>query len=375
MPHGPDYCKGATYAPYDIRTMCRVCWLKLNPNRKSFTAPATPRRIAMSTTDTTTKFSAYALPVVKPACEHLGSIREWAALKGCDKHVYDCAVHDRCRLYAWRSVAGVACCEGCADYSDGTSVPSVGVSIGSYNMPSLIELQVKMIRQHCGDVPILIVDDCSDGYGHTPDINSVCGRLRNIAASYPNVVLFIHPTRLGHASGDLSKVWMGIQWAAARNIKILATLSQRFLIDKPNWLQDGAKELLWSKLATACQPCKEGNAEFPLRSEAMLLDVDRWNQPAILDHLIPRRMTPIPGEWGVAAEYVYMDDIKDRLDGKYAAWSLFGPDRGTQYPGVIWHCSHQEKHYHVIAQKFGITLDPGFTCNGWRALQGQSYQG
>jgi hypothetical protein len=107
----------------------------------------------------------------------------------------------------------------------------------------------------------------------------------------------------------------------------------------------------------------------------MLLDVDRWHRPDILDHVMPRQLTTNPGEWGVAAEVVYWHDIRDRLDGKIHPWSLFGPDRGTKYPGIVWHCSHGLEDYRRIAERFGLELDANMSTNGWRALQGTDYLG
>lgn len=380
--HKPGFCLG-WYSDVYTSDQCRVCHNKNELTRLS--APP-PKQDCFNTRITGIKISAienfrepesigWDSGAIELPCIHLGDIIEFAN-PGCNKHIYDCDIHERCRLYEWDTNINLICCKRCPTYDDGLSTPTIGVVIGSYNLPKLIEIQVALIHTRCGpEVPILIVDDCSDGYGHTPGPDTVCGQLRKIAATYPNVTLFIHPMRMGHASGDLSKVWMGIQWAAARNIKYLAALSQRFVIDVPSWVMKGAKELQRTNLPVASQPCIEGNGRFPIRSEAMMLDVEKWNKPAILDHLMPRRLTSIPGEWGVAAEYVYWDNVKDRLGGKAHKWSLFGPDRGIQYPGIIWHCSHQEIHYKQLANRLKLPLDDNFSCNGWRFLQDQGYQG
>jgi len=44
-------------------------------------------------------------------------------------------------------------------------IPKAGVVIGHYNRPDALELNIAAIRHHCGPtVPILVSDDCSDGY-------------------------------------------------------------------------------------------------------------------------------------------------------------------------------------------------------------------
>lgn len=317
--------------------------------------------------------------LIRPPCVHLGPVQSPCPLGDPLRDVRHCLCEKTDAGRCWRSAIpstdmDVASCERCPHYDPGPA-PKSAVVIGSYNLPKLIGLQVRMIRHHCGDVPILVVDDCSDGYGHTPGPTTVVGQLRKIAATTPNVFLFTHPTRFGHASGDLSKLWTGIQWAKAHGVEVLAALSQRLLIDRPQWLQHGAIELKASGLATASQPCKEGAATFPIRSEAILLDVNRWHTPAILDHLMPRALSGVEGKWGIAAEHVIMDDIRHRLDGRFHPWSLFGHDRGVRYPGIVWHCSHGRRDYEQLASKFGTELDAHFSTDGWRNIQGMGYKG
>src|SRR5262245_6976111 len=45
----------------------------------------------------------------------------------------------------------------------GDDAVSAGVAVGSYGWPRLAELQVRLIRETCGPVPVLIVNDRPEG--------------------------------------------------------------------------------------------------------------------------------------------------------------------------------------------------------------------
>ena len=276
--------------------------------------------------------------------------------------LFACDVHGQCSL--GMKLDGLACCShgktGCLDYSpklppslfapDASDVPC-GVVIGTYtSWPALIELQIRAIRQHCGDTPILIADDCSPA---AADIQAVCGRYKSVAF-WPNV------ERIGHAGGDLSAIWKGFQWAEARQLRILAKLSQRFLADTTRWLHDGAKDLLASGLAIAMRSCRGPIENYPYRSEAMLLDVAKWGRPSVLADLSPARCR---GRDGETALY---DVAKKHSVDTLHPWSfLKTEDRYQWAPGYLWHCANTPAEYHDLAARHGLALPPEFHTNGW----------
>jgi len=274
-----------------------------------------------------------------------------------------------------------------ADTSDYDG-PPVGVAIGSYGMPSVIELGIRAIRHHCGPLPILIVDDCSDGYGHTPDPASVSGQLHRIESSYAGVALFQHPERFGHASGDLSKVWMGVQWAKALRLKYVATLSQRLIFDIPRWLQTAARQLQRSGASTlGREKAREGRIVHRMRSEAMVLDVDQWYRPDVLALIRPRKLTfkltkhrnadanRTPNWPRVPAERLYWTAIMDYLGGTLEPWGVFGSNRMQKFPGVIWHCTDNRPVYEALAERLGLTMGE-YTSRPWWVIEGNHrYQG
>lgn len=390
MSHVRGQCPGWWDACYTAR-QCRIChgdrnantWRKPGqsvPDRATATLPAVPghRHADVKAGVGDLKTAGGVVPFVRPArsrpCRYLGDIVSECPARDPWRHVHRCN-HLGKRACRGLSATAEVSCRDCAHYDPpGDDVPC-GVAIGSYNLPKLIELQVRLVRDRCGpDVPILITDDNSDGYGHTPGPDTNCGRLRRLAASDPNVTLVINPVRLGQASGDLGKVYWAIQWAAVRKLKVVACLSQRLLIDQPRWLQRCATELVESGLSTMSAACID-EGPFPFRSEFVVIDAERWNRPAILDHLTPRKMTPIPGEWGIAAEFVYWHDIRDRLDGKLLAWPAMQPYRYRRSEGVLWHCNTPPADYAGVAKRYGLDLDAHFTCDGWRRHEGKDYRG
>lgn len=343
----PCTCDRVTSPAYDM-SQCRPCWLYKHDSRyRCLWSDGGPPVVAKTRAR---------------QCLYLGTILEFAGC-GCEqKHVRDCSKFDRCTLGDGNST--LPCCANCNEYAPGKAPPShftkrsgdalAGVAIGSYGWPALAELQVRVIRHHCGDVPILLCDDASD---EGP-------AFREIAARYPGVTFETNKQRLGHTGGDLAVFFKAALWGRGLGLAVVAKLSQRFIVDRPRWLQDGAAELLASTLPLATQQCT-GRENFPLRTEACLLDVRQWCNPRVLADLSPRT-------WGAPylAEHVLNAVLKRRLGGVYWPWSLIGQERYAEAPCVLWHCSTHPAAYHRLAEEHGLTLDRGFHTNGWQNTEG-----
>jgi len=237
----------------------------------------------------------------------------------------------------------------------------VAVVIGSYNMPSAVELQIRLVRHHCGpDTPILIADDNSDGMmDRTGD--TAYDRLEWLQHRYPNVVMWPSVQRVGHSGGDLSALWKGLQWAKATQVKVLAKLSQRFMIDRTNWLQDGARLLAESGRPLASNACM--STGFPLRTEAMLLDVAAWTQPGLIADLCPRPIT-------IAAEQALIEEVWTKLGGTFMVWELLGLGRAVWHPDTYWHEVTSLGEYHNLADKHRMPLREDFHVEPWRSRPG-----
>jgi hypothetical protein len=234
------------------------------------------------------------------------------------------------------------------------------VVLGSYKWPRLIDLQIRLVRHTCGPVPILVSDDCSPGFGPPPEPGGRFEQLRHICAGHPDVVLWPNVERIGHTGGDVAACWKGLIWAHARGLRVLAKLSQRFLLALPRWLQDGALDLLVSELPLATQRCR-GREVFHLRTEALLFDVAGWHRTGALSRLLPTRHGP-----GRFAETVVYEALRDCLGGIFWPWGVIGEDRYQASPGVVWHTANSMDDYRALAAAFGLGLDDDFTTDGWQ---------
>lgn len=347
----PCDCNRVWSAEYDLK-QCRVCWLATYDERYRRLFQAVPPMAAPMPA-----------PRRRPDCQSLGKVLDRGNCNCPQRWLRQCERHGTCRTGA--SQDGEPSCQTCADYvSDEEEPPAMaaGVVIGVYNYPKLAELQVRLIRDHNGPhVPILIVDDCSPGTQRTPQPGSVFDQLCDLQRRHDGVTVWSNPERYGHAGGDLTSYFVGLQWAQVHRLQVLCKLSQRLLIDLPGWLGEAAEGLLASGLATGCQPCREGATVFPLRTEAILFDVARWYRADVLDHLRPRPVTGYP------AELILWDDLQDRIGVEFWRWPIMGEDRGTPYPGIIWHCSHPRRAYEALAARYGLELDADFTTAGWQS--------
>jgi hypothetical protein len=181
-----------------------------------------------------------------------------------------------------------------------------------------------------------------------------------LAEKYPDVTLRINDRRLGHYSGDLSAYWQGLRWARERNLDFLAKLSQRYLIDIPGWLEESCQRLARTGLPMAAQEgfiLLHGTLiRFPLRTEAVLLDVHAWTP--YLHWLAPTPPMQCLVETHVAR-------VARMISPDYLPWHLVDMDKGQRRQGILWHCANTVDEYHRFALAHGTELDEGFSCQFW----------
>ncbi|MDY3555298.1 hypothetical protein R5W24_004439 [Gemmata sp. JC717] len=271
------------------------------------------------------------------------------------RHVRGCDLHERCtRGYVSDKVQA---CDRCPQYTaaEREGDPRCGVAIGSYLWPELVELQIRLIRATCGPVPVLVSNDHPES----------AAALLAIAAAHPDVTLATSPERLGHTGGDLAVYHRGAKWAAERGLSVVAKLSQRLLLTRPYWLQDGARDLLASGLpiATRAATGPTGAPRYPIRTEYALLDVSRWNAPEILAAVAPGRYWH-QREGGWPAEQVIDELIRAQLVA-YLPAALLPTTREERAPGVVWHHSDPREAYDALARQFGVALPADFHTGGW----------
>ncbi len=355
------------------------CWFCANWDRSvGYTKVGAPPTVVVSkpTIPKSLEKNAKAIEVEKKICIYFG--RKLADSRGCNcGPLHQCSVFENCRKFdAGLDPVAKGVCLGCPSRKtrdQDRPNPKAGVVIGTYGLPSLAALQIKLIRKHNGEVPILLVDDCSDGTDITPLEGTNFGKLSKLSRENKGVLVWSNPVRMGHAGGDMTSFFTGIQWAAANNLDALVKFSFRFVFDRPNWLADWLADFWPSGRATSSQKAREGGARFDIRSECMMMDTRMWNQEAILDHIRPRPLSKTEGKWGVAGEAVLWDTIRDRLDNDLHRCKLFNEDRYQKQPGFLWHCANGADEYKAVFDREGIEMDPGFTNAPWASRPG--YQG
>jgi hypothetical protein len=299
-------------------------------------------------------------PVSLPICEYLLDGRGDISCqhRRCEKGVggtggvkpCESCGPDRCRYFLPLGAE-----EKPPTFTTKTTDQTAGVVIGSFRWPELVELQIKVIRHNCGPVPILVSNDDPNG----------ADRLASICKRFDDVTLDNNRERIGHTGGDIACFHKGITWGAARGIRWVTKLSQRFIVDRPRWLQDSAEQLRLSGLPMACRRTV-GAEMYDLRTECVLLDVGFWNVPHVLDRIKPRRYwSDVPG--GLSAERIMFRVLQDLLGEVYFPWvSLLGECRYKRdRADVLWHNNTHESEYRRLASQFGVTLPKEFHCDGW----------
>lgn len=237
------------------------------------------------------------------------------------------------------------------------SLPSAGVVLGCYAYPKLAEVQINLIRFHCGDIPILISDDCTPGYNNNqPFLDFV-----RMAKTYRNVFLWSNPMRLGHGGGDLTAFYAGIQWAKMHGLAWVAKLSQRMLMDSHHWLQRWVQEVEPTGFSLSSQACLQGTYDFKIRTEACLLRVDSWFDAEVLNSIYPFAMNQ-----SQMMEFYFLEQYEKFFGPNFHHTSLFGSQRFHRDPDIIWHCSCPKTDYVEVASRFNLTIDSHFDCEGWQ---------
>ncbi len=240
----------------------------------------------------------------------------------------------------------------------------VGVAIGCYNLPKLVELQIQLIADKCGGVPVLLCDDSAPGsekqIAH-----------HRLAKKYPHVKYWPNPENYGHHRGDSTVFWKAIQWGKVEKLDVVCKLSHRHLVNIDRWLQDGAAGLLASGHATGTNNCIDNNTRLYVRSECCLLNVAKWFDSGAYKDLQGRNSyAPV-----VELHYNHImcqhfgampwsDEKGDCTIGNRWVWPMLGERRNVRKEGLIWHCTHGAEEYRDLALKYGITLDEDFHVDG-----------
>lgn len=237
----------------------------------------------------------------------------------------------------------------------------IGVVVGSFGMPSAVQLNVAAIRHFNGNnIPILVHDDS------TPPARDPCGYFQQ----KHDFDFYSTPHQLGHIPGDISCFTTGLEWAERLGLKYLVKLSQRFLFTKRDWLAARSKESEEFGIITASQ----NNAIHGIRpwgydgirTECVMMRVQDWCRPAVFEALRAFPATPEHSIAEVARKHVH-----PHLP--IARWRAFGPDKAVKRDGVLWHDANPDADYQALAVELGVNI-PGYSSAGWNHLLGAKWK-
>jgi hypothetical protein len=149
----------------------------------------------------------------------------------------------------------------------------------------------------------------------------------------------------------MAAFWKGLVWGKACGLQVVFKLSQRYVINHPEWIDKSACDLVESGSATLGRSCADGG--WPIRTEAVGLFVPAWHQPGVLSHLTPRRV-----QW--PTELIVWDDIIDRLDGRLHPWELVTEGRSRPSPRALFHYANSPQDYQRLARELGMSSPAQF---------------
>jgi len=257
--------------------------------------------------------------------------------------------------------------------------PTFMVAIGSFAHPSAIRLQARTIRATCGDETIILVsDDHSEtGFDISKGTDAAHGaslkaRLLNICRDENLIYRDTDYDRIGHAGGDLGAFFHGLTYAKKHGIDFVCKLSQRMLIDVPNWLLETCQTLNRYDMHLATNVCYYGDKPyFALRTECMVMRTSAWATSEVLEELHPRVLR-------MAAEEVIVGVWHKIANGKpFLEASFLGQDRLTRHPGIAWKDAmpkaETDADYARIAEKHGITMGDDFNTNHSLLIHGHRW--
>lgn len=288
-------------------------------------------------------------------CSHRENERHDATLEMADEKVWNCADCFKMEPIPVQEFLQLNLLPVSKDIPEFRPSRAAGVVIGTYGYPKLAAFQVRMIRDTCGDVPILIADD---GSNHD-------AAFEEVVRSNLNVEFWPSDHRRGHYSGDLSVFWKGFQWARNRGLKHLVKLSQRFIITENGWLAKVCKLIDDTGHATVMQNCiDDAGGNIPdcrlfVRSECMAFDVEKW---------IPYYREFDTGDLNNPTELYIWHRVHAYFGEQYAPWPRMPVNRYEPMPETLWHCTNSENDYRQVAASKGLTLDDNFTCAGGASL-------
>lgn len=244
------------------------------------------------------------------------------------------------------------------------------VAIGHFAQPSVIELQAEVIRANCGaDTPIMVCDDFTEtAHDESKGVGPERGqrlkdRLLEICDRKKLIYRSSGDRRLGHIGGDLGPFWHGLHYARDNAIEYVCKLSQRLVIDRPNWLAELTRQMGKFQYATASRGCfYHQRGVFHMRTELVVMKTLPWLRPDVLADLQPRELPQ-------ATEHLIYQQIGkiNRGPSNFFAPRWFPANRHEQIEGAVWKDAlpreETDRRYAALFEKYGVVPGEEFNAS------------
>lgn len=274
------------------------------------------------------------------------------------------------RLVAAKGVTGDICRNLCpwADHESESGAEAKsenvvgcrhGVAIGTFDScvggrrygTEAVRLNLAVLRATCGpDLRILVCDDASPPASQQ--------RYRALCDQY-GAQFTTNPRRMGHTSGDMIVFHKALHWGQQWGLTTVTKLSQRMVIDVPNWVQEDAARLLSSPYATQAQMLTNFGRE-QIRTECVMIVIGRWFTSGVLKYYRPRR---IP-YWNESHTFRAISRLVDpeKPYPHYLPWERLSYVRGGDVPPIYFReMPDAENQFRRLAERHGVCLRSSFS--------------
>jgi hypothetical protein len=233
--------------------------------------------------------------------------------------------------------------------------PRTGLVISTFGAAPYIHLQLEAWRRLCRDLPVLVIDDCSNEQE----------RLKELCDCY-GAEFISNKERAGHFSGDMKAIITGFVWAQKSGIELLVKFSRRW-IPLVSWQDNLIAIARESQFATYSGSCPVWGFRF--RTEAIALHVPSWLHHGGLEFI---REYADGANFSIV-EWVFHQSAKSVFERRCIAnrlyadanptsaglefcgyWPLLGMGRHSPQAGVLWHLWAKPHEYLRALQQWGI---------------------
>ena len=255
----------------------------------------------------------------------------------------------------------------------------VGIAICTHASIPYVHLGLEALKRNEPETPVLIHDDSS-----TKQLE-----LRLLAQSERYGASFVSTDfRKVPTIGDMSGFAEALRWGEDNALDVVVKCSRRFILNRA-WSTGLAEIFQNYQYATVTGACAWYG--FGFRSELVAMHVPSYIASGVYAQMkeavrINQRVDPLPEAWyhrkaREVHRFVHPLDVnvshsdnahhpdcdfvvrhensypRSSSNDGYAHWPLMGLHRHQRVQGTVWHDSHAEGDYYLLAKEFGLPYE------------------